>query len=113
MKFRWPIRPPREPFEWELSSVLTPPSRPAIHARRSFSRLSSNSCATLICGMRLPFGNRLVHGFGGRRIQHLLAKRMVAEHLCKFAQYLQVQVGGAFGHQQYENQIDGLAIGRV
>src|SRR4051812_249250 len=103
MKLRWPIRPPREPFEWALSSVLTPPSRPASHARRSFSRLSSNSCATLICGMRLPFGNRLVHGFGGHRFQHLIAERVVAEHLGKFAQNLQVQIGSALGHQQYED----------
>src|SRR6185436_15008606 len=113
MKFRCPIRPLRESLRCALSSTLTPPSRPAIHARRSFSRLSSNSCATLICGMRLPFGDRLVHGWGGFDFQQLLAECLIAEHLREFAQYLQVQIGRPLRHQQHENKVHRLAVGRI
>ena len=48
------------------AQTQAPPSRPASHSRRSLSRLSSNSRATLIRGMRFPSGDQAVHGVGGR-----------------------------------------------
>src|SRR3972149_12034578 len=113
MKLRCPISPSCESFRLPGSSSLTPPSRPAIHARRSWSRLSSNSCVTLIRGMGLPFGDQPVHRLGGRRAEQLVAKRPVAEHLRQLAQYLQMQIGRALGHQQHENQVDRQSIGGV
>src|SRR5436309_6200529 len=73
--------------------TVVPPSRPAIQASESTSRVSSCSRATLTCSIRLPSGDQLVQGrrVGGRA--HLFAQRLVAEHLREFRQDLQMLFG--------------------
>src|ERR1700694_910886 len=93
--------------------TAVPPSRPAIQASDSASRLSSCSRATLTCSIRLPCGDQLVKGAGVRRPAHRLAQRLVAEHLCELGKDLQVLLGRLFGNQQHEHQAYGIAIRRV
>src|SRR6267378_679058 len=94
-------------------SLVAPPAFPPIQANPSLSRLSSYSCATLICNMRLPGGDVLMQrariGVG----REFLAQLAVAQHLCELGQDAQVLLGRLFRHQQQEDQADGLAVGRV
>src|SRR3989454_409150 len=96
---------------WRRTAV--PPSRPAIQASDSASRLSSCSRATLTCSIRLPRRDQLVKGPGVRRPAHRLAQRLVAEHLRELGKDLQVLLGRLFGNQQHEYQADGIAVGGV
>src|SRR5512134_795898 len=113
MKLRWPISPRDESLVSSLLSDLAPPLRPATHSSFSFSRLSSNNRAMLTCAMGLPVGDQLVHLCSGGRSPHPLAEWLVAEHLRQLGEYLQVHVGGAVRHQQHEDELHRLAIGRV
>src|SRR6267142_2532236 len=94
-------------------SLVAPPAFPPIQANASLSRLSSYSCATLICNMRLPGGDVLMKrariGVGRK----LLAQLPVAQHLCELGQDAQVLLGRLFRHQQQEHETDGLAVGCI
>src|SRR5882762_7178560 len=111
MRLRWPTSAATPALS--RRSQVAPPSFTPIQASPSFSRLSSYSCATLICNMRLPGGDVLVKrariGVGRK----FLAQLTVAQHLCKLGQDAQVLLGRLFRHQQQEHQTDGLAVGRV
>src|SRR5436190_17598968 len=94
-------------------SLVAPPAFPPIQASPSLSRLSSYSCATLNCNMRLPGGDVLMQSarIGGGR--EFLAQLAVAQHLCELGQDAQVLLGRLFWHQKQEHEADGLAVGRV
>src|SRR5687768_7467090 len=113
MKLRCPIRPLEESFVSSLLSSFSAPLRPATHSSRSFSRLSSNNRAMLTCGMRLPLADQLDHRGRGRTREQSFPERLVAEHLRELREDLQMQIGGAIRHQQHEDQIHRLAVGRV
>src|SRR6267154_1257564 len=111
MRLRWPMRVATPALS--RRSQVAPPAFPPIQAIPSFSRLSSYSCATLICNMRLPRGDVLMErariGVGGE----FLAQLAVAQHLCELGQDAQVLLGRLLGHQQQEHEADGLAVGCV
>src|SRR5258706_11544247 len=94
-------------------SQVAPPAFPPIQASPSLSWLSSYSCATLICNMRLPGRDVLMKrariGVG----REFLAQLAVAQHLSEFGQDAQVLLGRLFRHQQQEHEADGLAVGGV
>src|SRR2546430_6565965 len=94
-------------------SLVAPPAFPPIQASPSLSRLSSYSCATLICNMRLPGGDVLMQSarIGGGR--EFLGHAPVAQHLCELGQDAQGLLGRLLRHQQQEHQIDRLAVGCV
>src|SRR5438552_13478071 len=94
-------------------SLVGRPAFPPIQASPSLSRLSSYSCATLICNMRLPGSDVLMQGarIGGGR--EFVAQLAVAQHLCELGQDAQVLLGRLLRHQQQEDQTDRLAVGRV
>src|SRR5260221_2872895 len=111
MRLRWPTSAATPLLSRQ--SLVAPPAFPPIQANPSLSRLSSYSCATLICNMRLPGGDVLMQrariGVG----REFLAQLAVAQHLCELGQDAQVLLGRLFRHQQQEHQTDGLAVGRV
>src|SRR5713101_2145796 len=111
MRLRWPTSAATPVLSRQ--SLVAPPVFPPIQANPSLSRLSSYSCATLICNMRLPGGDVLMKrprvGIGGES----LAQLAVAQHLCELGQDAQVLLGRLFRHQQQEHEADGLAVGRV
>src|SRR5213078_4285857 len=116
MRFGWMrLRCPTSVATPVLSrqSLVAPPAFPPIQANPSLSRLSSYSCATLICNMRLPGGDVLMKrarvGIGRK----FLAQLAVAQHLCELGQDAQVLLGRLFRHQKQEHEADGLAVGRV
>src|SRR5882762_7680900 len=89
-------------------SLVAPPAFPPIQANPSLLRLSSYSCATLICNMRLPCGDVLMKrtgvGIGGE----FVAQLPVAQHLRQLGQDAKVLFGRLFGYEQQEHEIDGL-----
>src|SRR5258708_8323516 len=111
MRLRWPTSAATPALS--RRSQVAPPAFPPIQASPSFSRLSSYSCATLICNMRLPGGDVLMKrariGVG----REVLAQLAVAQHLCELGQDAQVLLGRLFRHQQQEHETDGFAVGRV
>src|SRR6266446_7641580 len=111
MRLRWPTSAATPVLSRQ--SLVAPPAFPPIQANPSLSRLSSYSCATLICNMRLPGGDVLMKrprvGIGGKS----LAQLTVAQHLCELGQDTQVLLGRLFRHQKQEHEADGLAVGRV
>src|SRR5258705_7870182 len=94
VRLRWPISAAAAA---DSRRTAVRPSRPATQASESASRLSSCSCATLTCSIRLPSGDDLVErrrvGGAGER----LAQRAVAEHLRQFGEDLEVFLGGVLG----------------
>src|SRR6266849_4310184 len=94
-------------------SLVAPPAFPPIQANPSLSRLSSYSCATLICNMRLPGGDVLMKRARIGVCRKFLAQLAVAQHLCELGQYAQMLLGRLFRHQQQEHETHGLAVGRV
>src|SRR5207302_8506877 len=90
--------------------TAVPPSRPAIQASDSASRLSSCSRATLTCSIRLPRRDQLMKGTGVRRPAHRLAQRFVAEHLRQLGKDPQVLLGRLFANQQHEYQANRTAV---
>src|SRR6185503_7008524 len=110
VRLRWPIS---EAAAAASRRTAVPPSRPAIQASDSASRLSSCSRATLTWSIRLPCGDQLVkRGHVGRGV-HRLAQRLVAEHLRQLRKDLQVLLGGLLRHEQHEYQADRIAVRRV
>src|SRR5215467_6734561 len=94
-------------------SGVAPPALPPIQASPSFSLLSSYSCATLICNMRLPGGDVLVDRARVRIAREFFAEIAVAEHLRKLREHAQVLLGRLLGHQEQEHQAHRLAVGRI
>jgi len=99
----------------ELSrrSAVAPPALPPIQASPSFSRLSSYSCATLICNMRLPRGDVLVNRARIRIARELLAEITIAEHLGKLGQHAQMLLGRLLRDEEQKHQAHRLAVGRI
>src|SRR6185436_117926 len=110
VRLRWPISAAAAAAS---RRTVVPPSRPAIQARDSASRLSSCSRATLTCSIRMPGGDQLVERFGVRRARQQLAQRLVGEHLGQLGEDLQVLLGGLFGHEQHEDEVDRVAVGCI
>src|SRR5262245_15977358 len=110
VRLRWPISAAAA-----AASLRTavPPSRPAIQASESASRLSSCSRATLTCSIRFPRGDELVQLRGARGARHGLAQRAVGEHLRQLGKDLQVLLGRLLGNEQHESEADRLSVGRV
>src|SRR5256885_10146194 len=94
MRLRWPTSAAARVLSRQ--SVVAPPVFPPIQANPSLSRLSSYSCATLICNMGLPGGDVLMKRarIGGGR--EFLAQLAVAQHLCELGQDAQVLLGRLF-----------------
>src|SRR5213593_1276270 len=111
MRLRWPTSAATPVLSRQ--SLIAPPAFPPIQANPSLSQLSSYSCATLICNMRLPGGDVLMKrarvGIGRK----FLAQVTVAQHLRELGQDTQVLLGRLFRHQQQEHETDGFAVGRV
>src|SRR5689334_22231299 len=94
-------------------SGVARPALPPIQASPSFSLLSSYSCATLICNMRLPSGDVLVDGARVRIARELFSEIAVAQHLGKLGEHAEVLLGCLLGHEEQEHQAHRLAVGRV
>src|SRR5258708_2164385 len=111
MRLRWPTSAATPVLSRQ--SRVAPPAFPPIQASPSFSRLSSYSCATLICNMRLPGRDVLMKrariGVG----REFLGEVGVAEPLWELGQDAQVLLGRLFRHQQQEHEADGFAVGRI
>src|SRR5438105_5705706 len=110
VRLRWPMR---EAACAASRRTVVPPSRPAIQASESASRVSSCSRATLTCSIRLPRGDQLVQGRRVGGLAHRFAQRLVAEHLRELGQDLQMLFGRFFRNQQHEHQRHRAAVGRV
>src|ERR1044072_9679371 len=79
-------------------SLVAQPAFPPIQASPSLSRLSSYSCATLICNMGLPGCDVLMQSarIGGGR--EFLAQLAVAQHLCELGQDAEGPLGRLLRH---------------
>src|SRR6202795_4483898 len=111
MRLRWPTSAATPVLSRQ--SLVAPPDFPPIQASPSLSRLSSYSCATLICNMRLPGGDVLVERACVGVCRELVAQLAVAQHLGELGQDAQMLLVRLFGHEQQKNQIDGLPVRRV
>src|SRR6195256_2247188 len=104
MRLRWPTSAAAPVLSRQ--SLVAPPVFPPIQANPSLSRLSSYSCATLICNMRLPGGDVLMKrariGVG----REFLTQVAVAQHLCELGQDAQVVLGCLLRDQQQEHDAD-------
>src|SRR6266581_3973830 len=108
MRLRWPTS--AAPSALSRRNQVAPPAFPPSQASPSLSRLSSYSCATLICSMGLPGGDVLMEcaRVGVRR--ELFAQLAIAQHLRELRQDPQVLFGRLLGHEQHEHETDGLAV---
>src|SRR6266700_732159 len=111
MRLRWPTSAAASVLS--RRSRVAPPAFPPSQASPSLSRLSSYSCATLICNMGLPGGDVLMERARVGVGRELAAQLAVAQHLRELRQDSKVLFGRLLGHQQHENEIDGLAVGGV
>src|SRR5437899_11132498 len=111
MRLRWPTSAATPVLSRQ--SLVAPPVFPPIQANPSLSRLSSYSCATLICNMSLPGVEAIMKRARIGVCRKFLAQLTAAQHLCELGQYAQVLLGRLFRHQQQEHEADGLAVGRV
>src|SRR6266700_772897 len=111
MRLRWPTSAAASVLS--RRSRVAPPAFPPSQANPSLSRLSSYSCATLICNMGLPGGDVLMERARVGVGRELAAQLAVAQHLRELRQDSKVLFGRLLGHQQHENEIDGLAVGGV
>src|SRR5258706_1619553 len=89
---------------------VAPPALPPIQASPSLSRLSSYSCAMLICNMRLPCGDVLVESTGIGLVGELVAQFPVTEHLRELGKDAQVQLGRLFGYEKQKDQIHRVSV---
>src|SRR5919109_2024248 len=101
VRLRWPMT---EAACAASRRTVVPPSRPAIQASASASRVSSCSRATLTCSIRLPGGDELVQGGRVGRPAHGFAQGLVAEHLRELGEDLQMLLGGLLRDEQHEHQ---------
>src|SRR3974390_272080 len=111
MRFRWPTSAATSALS--RRRTVEPPALPPIQASLSCSRLSSYSCATLICNMRLPGCDVLVNRARVGVAGECRAQVAVAQHLRELGEHLQVLLGRVLRHEEQENQADGLAVRRV
>src|SRR6266853_1207214 len=111
MRLRWPTSAAASVLSRRSRVAL--PAFPPSQASPSLSRLSSYSCATLICNMGLPGGDVLMERARVGVGRELAAQLAVAQHLRELRQDSKVLFGRLLGHQQHENEIDGLAVGGV
>src|SRR6266700_2877721 len=111
MRLRWPTSAAASVLS--RRSRVAPPAFPPSQASPSLSRLSSYSCATLICNMGLPGGDVLMERARVGVGRELAAQLAVAQHLRELRQDSKVLFGRLLGQQQHENEIDGLAVGGV
>src|SRR5215470_3135806 len=111
MRLRWPTSAATSVLS--RRSSVAPPAFPPIQASPSFSRLSSYSCATLICNMRLPGGYVLMYRACIGIVEESLAQFPVAQHLSELRKHAQVLLGCLLGYQEQEHQGGRLAVGRV
>src|SRR5262252_5907076 len=89
------------------------PALPPIQASPSFSRLSSYSCATLICNMRLPGGDVLVNRACVGIARELRAEIAVAQHLRELGEHAQVLLRRLLRYEEQKHQVHRLAVGCV
>src|SRR5712691_11629479 len=108
MRLRWPTS--AAPPALSRHRRVAPPAFAPIQASPSLSRLSSYSCATLICNMGLPSGDVLMKRTRVAVGRKFVAQLAVAQHLRQFGQDPEVLFGRLLGHQQQEHQTDGLAV---
>src|SRR5262252_6016089 len=101
------------PSELSRRSAVAPPALPPIQASPSFARLSSYSCATLICNMRLPGGDVLVNRARVGIARELRAEIAVAQHLRELGEHSQVLLRRLLRYQEQEHQVHRLAVGGV
>src|SRR6266851_696717 len=105
MRLRWPTSAATPVLSRQ--SRVAPPAFPPIQASPSFSRLSSYSCATLICNMRLPGRDVLMKrariGVG----REFLAQLAVAQHLCELGQDVRNEVHRDLGDPAGRNAPGG------
>src|SRR5882672_3498290 len=94
-------------------SSVVPPALPPSQASPSFSRLSSYSCATLICNMRLPGSDLLMNRARVGIFRESCAQLAVAQHLSKLGEYAQMLFGRLLGHEEKEHQAYGFSVGCV
>src|SRR6266436_4185087 len=111
MRLRWPTS--AAPSALSRRNQVAPPAFPPIQASPSLSRLSSYSCATLICSMGLPGGDVLMECARVCVRRELFAQLAIAQHLRELRQDLQMLFGRLLGHEQHEHETDGLAVRRV
>src|SRR5262245_11599463 len=97
MRLRWPTS--AAPSVLSRRRSVAPPALPPSQASPSFSRLSSYSCATLICNMRLPGGDVLVNRARVGVARELGAEIAVAQHLSELGQHAQVLLRRLLGHE--------------
>src|SRR5688572_20596454 len=107
VRLRWPMS---EAALAASRRTAVPPSRPATQASASASRVSSCSRATLTCSIRLPSSDELVQSGRVGGAAHGFAQNLVAEHLRKLGENLQVLLGGLLGHEQHEDEGDRVAV---
>src|SRR3989338_4542428 len=112
------MSPLLEALTLSLSMMRSLPSAPAIWLSCSRCCLSSNSCRTLTCLMEtsrraVPVVEQLMNTGAVFAGEQAIAELRVAEHLRQFREDLQMQIGGALGYQQHENQISRLAARRI
>src|SRR5258705_5841450 len=111
MRLRWPTR--AAPSVLSRRRGVVPPALPLIQASPSFSRLSSYSCATLICNMRLPGSDLLMNRARVGIFRESCAQLAVAQHLSKLGEYAQMLFGRLLGHEEKEHQAYGFSVGCV
>src|SRR6266516_1649228 len=130
MKFMCPTCPMVGFSEASPVSTRLPPCRPASHTIPSRCWLSAKSFSTLTCRMAPPpliavlsmscdaSCSSIVRprheqavqlaGIGGS--PELVAKRLVAEHLCQLGQKLEMLLGDLLGYEEHEHMRDWPAV---
>src|SRR4030065_2363376 len=108
------MSPLLEALTLSLSMMRSVPSAQATWLSCSRSCLSSNNCRTLTWLMgtsyrAVPVVEQLMNAGAIFAGEQAIAELRVAEHLRQFPEDLQMQVGGALGYQQHENQIYRVA----
>src|SRR6266571_3423818 len=103
MRLRWPTSAAASVLS--RRSRVAPPAFPPSQANPSLSRLSSYSCATLICNMGLPGGDVLMERARVGVGRELAAQLAVAQHLRELRQDSKVLFGRLLGHQQHEHAL--------
>src|SRR6267378_2630173 len=111
MRLRWPTSAATPVLSRQ--SRVAPPAFPPIQASPSFSRLSSYSCATLICNMRLPGSDVLMDGACVGIFREPCPQLAVAQHLGKLREHAQMLLRRLLGHEEQEHQTHRFSVGRV
>src|SRR3989338_7237130 len=112
------MSPLLEALTLSLSMMRSVPSAPAIWLSCSRCCLSSNNCRTLTWLMEtsrraVPVVEQLMNAGAVFAGEQAIAELRIAEHLRQLTEDLEMQIGGALGYQQHENQIYRLAVRRI